>query len=77
LVVRQALLPVAAGVLAGLAVAFAGGRMLATMLFEVSPTSPLVLAAVAAAVLLAALAACLWPAYRATRTDPLHALRAE
>ncbi|MGN6593941.1 MAG: ADOP family duplicated permease [Terriglobales bacterium] len=77
LVVRQALVPVAAGVLAGLAVAFAVGRLLATMLFEVSPTSPAVLAAVAAAVLLAALAACLWPAWRATRTDPLQALRAE
>lgn len=77
LIVRQALAPVLAGVVAGLIVAVAAGRLLAAMLFEVSPASPPVLAAVAIAVLLAALVACLWPAHRATGTDPLGALRAE
>ncbi|MGH9474783.1 MAG: ADOP family duplicated permease [Terriglobales bacterium] len=77
LVVRQALAPVIAGVIAGLIVAVAAGRLLASMLFDVSPASPPVLAAVALAVLLAALAACLWPAHRATRTNPLGALRSE
>ncbi|MGH9481333.1 MAG: ADOP family duplicated permease [Terriglobales bacterium] len=77
LVLRQALAPVGAGVLAGLLLALAGGRLLAAQLFEVRPSSPGVLAAVALAVLAAAFAACLLPARRATRTDPLAALRAE
>ncbi|MGH9487806.1 MAG: ADOP family duplicated permease [Terriglobales bacterium] len=77
LVLHQALAPVIAGVIAGLIVAVAFGRLLASFLFEVSPVSPPVLAAVALAVLAAAVAACLVPARRATRTDPLGALRAE
>jgi predicted permease len=77
MVLRQALAPVAAGVAAGLVLALAFGRLLASMLFQVAPASPPVLAAVGAAVLLAALAAGLIPARRATRADPLLALRAE
>lgn len=77
LVLRQALAPVLTGLVAGLAAAILARGVLAALLFQVSPSSPLVLAAVALLVSLAALAACLGPAHRAVRTDPLLALRAE
>jgi putative ABC transport system permease protein len=50
---------------------------MATLLFEVSPTDPLTFGAVAVCVILAALLACLIPARRALRVDPLIALRYE
>ena len=77
LVLRHALGPVVWGVAAGLVVALAARRMLASLLFDVSPANPAVLAAVAAAVLIAAVVASLQPAFRATRTDPIKALRSE
>jgi ABC-type antimicrobial peptide transport system permease subunit len=77
LVLRQALTPVACGVAAGVAAALASGRALASLLFEIQPTDPAVLATVGIVVILAAAAACLLPARRATRTDPTLALRAE
>ncbi|HEY7789894.1 MAG TPA: ABC transporter permease [Vicinamibacterales bacterium] len=77
LVLRQALAPVAWGVLAGVVAALATGRVLESLLFEIRPSNPAVLITVALVVLLAAAAACLLPARRATRTDPTSALRAE
>jgi predicted lysophospholipase L1 biosynthesis ABC-type transport system permease subunit len=77
LVLRQALAPVAWGVLAGVVAALATGRVLESLLFEIRPNNPAVLITVALVVLLAAAAACLLPARRATRTDPTSALRAE
>ena len=77
LILRQALKPVASGVAMGVLVALAAGRLLSSLLFEISPANPAVLAAVAGVVLLAGSAACLMPARRATRTDPIGALRAE
>jgi predicted lysophospholipase L1 biosynthesis ABC-type transport system permease subunit len=77
LILRQALAPVVWGVLAGLVAALATGRVLESLLFEIAPTNPLVLTAVASVVLLAAAAACVLPARRATRTDPTSALRSE
>ena len=66
-----------AGVAAGLGVALLAGRFLAPLLFDTSPRDPLVLGAVAATLLLAALAAGLVPARRATRVDPAVTLREE
>ncbi|HEX5071388.1 MAG TPA: ADOP family duplicated permease [Vicinamibacterales bacterium] len=67
--------------IAGLAVGIAGAtaltRVLQSALFETSPHEPRVLAAMAAVLLLASLAACLGPAWRATRADPIAALRSE
>jgi ABC-type antimicrobial peptide transport system permease subunit len=77
LVLRQGLAPVLAGLLAGLAAAFAAGHLLASQLYEINGRDPLTLAAVAGSLASAALLACLVPALRASRSDPLTALRYE
>ena len=61
----------------GLAGALALGRLIASQLYQTSAHSPLLLAATLAILGLAALAACLIPARRATSIDPMDALRAE
>jgi ABC-type antimicrobial peptide transport system permease subunit len=61
----------------GLAGALALTRLMTTLLFEVSPTDPVTFLAVAFCVILAALLACYIPARRATKVDPLVALRYE
>lgn len=65
------------GVFLGLVGAISLGRLLASMLYEVSPHDPLTLLAVSAGLAGIALLACLAPAMRAARTDPLELLRHE
>ncbi|HSC27543.1 MAG TPA: ABC transporter permease [Vicinamibacterales bacterium] len=65
----------ALGIAAGLVASLALSRLLAAVVSEVSPRDPATLAAVAAIILAAAAAACLGPAVRATRVDPIEALR--
>jgi ABC-type antimicrobial peptide transport system permease subunit len=65
----------ALGLALGLAGSLAASRLIATLLFGVKPTDPLTFAAVAAIMASVALAACYIPARRATRVDPLTALR--
>ena len=77
LVLRQAMVPVAAGLTLGLVAAFGGTKFLGSLLFGVRARDPL--SFVAAAILLIAVAtiAALVPARRATRVDPAIAMRAE
>jgi predicted permease len=77
MVLRRTFALAAAGVALGTAGAFAATRMLATVLFDVTPSDPPTFAAAALTILCAALAAGLIPARRATRVDPLVALRHE
>jgi putative ABC transport system permease protein len=77
LVIRGTLALAAAGVAVGTGVAWLATRLLKTVLFEVTPTDPATFAAVALTVFVAALLAGLIPARRATRVDPLVALRHE
>ena len=65
------------GVVLGSVVALAGARLIRGLLFEVSATDPLTFAAVAAALLGVAMLASYLPARRATRVDPMIALRGE
>jgi ABC-type antimicrobial peptide transport system permease subunit len=65
------------GVIFGLAAAAALMRLMASLLFEVSPVDPLTYGVVTAALLAAALAASYLPARRVISVDPVEALRAE
>jgi putative ABC transport system permease protein len=77
LIVGQGLLQVSIGLAAGLLLALGISRLLATILFDVQPRDPAVFGSVAAVLLASALLACLAPALRAMRVDPLTSLRAE
>jgi putative ABC transport system permease protein len=77
LVVGGALRPVVIGLAAGTVGAIFTSRLLGTLLFNVKPGDPSVLAMIAATLAGAALLASLVPARRATRVDPVQVLRAE
>jgi putative ABC transport system permease protein len=77
LVLRSGLVLTAIGVVIGLAGALALTRWMKTLLFAVNPTDWVTLIAVCACVLITAVFACLIPARRATKVDPLTALRYE
>jgi putative ABC transport system permease protein len=66
-----------AGVLAGVVLAVALGRLLASMLFGVAPLDPVTFAIVLGVLALTALIAVAGPAWKATRVDPVVALRSE
>ena len=75
LVVEQGLRPVVVGVVLGLGASIAALRVLESLLYDVSATDPLTLGGVALAVIGVAVVAAMIPARRATRIDPLAALR--
>jgi predicted permease len=77
MVLRRGLQLVGLGVGVGLLASSAVTRVIANQLWEVSPRDPLALGAAVAVVTLAGLAACYFPARRATKVDPLGALRCE
>ena len=77
LVVRRGLVQAASGVVLGLGVAAFSSRLLTTLLFEIAPLDPSTYLAVAGVLLTVALVACLMPAHRAARVDPLSILRGE
>jgi putative ABC transport system permease protein len=75
LVLRHAVLMASAGIVAGLVLAAAGARLLSGFLFGVSARDPLTFAAVPIVLLAVAAIACVIPARRAARVDPLTVLR--
>jgi len=77
LVMRQGMVLVVIGVVLGIAASLGVTRLLRAQLFGVGPTDPAVFAIMATALIIAGLAACVVPARRATRADPMLALRTE
>ena len=75
LVLREGMMPVAAGIVAGVGAALLLARVMQSLLFGVDATDPVTFAGVALALAAVALAACYVPARRATRVDPAMTLR--
>src|SRR5580700_1796498 len=77
LVLSRGLLLTTTGIIIGIALALLLTRLLGDLLYQESPRDPLAFAAAFAVMTVASTAACFLPAWRATRTDPMRALRAE
>jgi predicted permease len=77
LVMVDGLRPALLGLLLGLAGSAGAVRLIRSMLYETSPLDPLVFAAVTVTLLAVAALACMLPAWRASRLDPMQALRTE
>jgi ABC-type antimicrobial peptide transport system permease subunit len=75
LVMSRGLALTAAGIVGGTAAALASTRLLGYLLYNVSPRDPTSFGSAFVVIIVASLAACFLPAWRATRTDPLQALR--
>jgi predicted permease len=77
LVVGQGMQPAFAGVGIGMVVSFALMRLLSSQLYEIKPTDPITFGIVAFGLLVISMVACYIPARRATKIDPMAALRIE
>jgi ABC-type antimicrobial peptide transport system permease subunit len=77
LAMKDGLAVVLVGLTLGLAGALACSRFLQSQLYGITPRDPATLAVISTVLLVATLVACGLPAYRATRTDPVEALRHE
>ena len=75
MVLRQGLTLVLLGLAIGLPASFFVSRLLSTLLFGVGPHDPIAFAGATALLLVAAMAACAAPAIRASRIDPIAAMR--
>jgi putative ABC transport system permease protein len=69
--------PALVGLVLGLAASVGAARLIRSMLYGTQPLDPAVFAAVSAILLLVAALACMLPAWRASRLDPMQALRTE
>ncbi len=76
-VLRDGLRPAVFGLVLGLVASLGLTRLIASELFGTQPLDPMVLGLVSAVLLAVAVAACLLPAWRASRLDPMQALRME
>ena len=77
LIMRQGAMQTALAVVVGLLLSLGAGRVLSQILYEVSPNDPFALIASSVMLAAAALLACFLPARRATRVNPITALRTE
>jgi putative ABC transport system permease protein len=77
MVLSDGLWPALAGIAAGLAVSLAAGRLMETLLFDVTSRDPWIFATVPFVLLIIAVLASMIPARRAARIDPVETLRAD
>ena len=77
LIIRQAIVPILIGISCGIMGGLALTRILSSLLYGVTPTDPLTFIAVSLILIIVALVACYIPARRATKVDPMVALRYE
>lgn len=77
MVLRQGMTPIAVGLVFGIAGPLACGRVLQSLLYDIRAHDPLIISAVAVLILVTATLACYLPARRASRVDPMVALRCE
>jgi putative ABC transport system permease protein len=77
LILRRGLIHLGIGLTLGLAGAFGVGRLLRSMLFQTGPADPLTLVAITVLLITVAISASLWPAWQASRLNPVTALRYE
>ena len=77
MILRRGLQQMGLGLGIGLVAAFFLAKVMRTLLVQVSPSDPVTFAAITGILTVVAISACLVPARRATRVDPLVALRAE
>jgi putative ABC transport system permease protein len=77
LIMKTSLMPVVIGLIAGVVTAVFLGKLISSLLFGVSSSSPVMILAVSFAVLAIGVAACSIPTGRIARIDPMAALRAE
>jgi putative ABC transport system permease protein len=77
LVVGDGLRTVSLGILLGIGLALAGGKLVASLLYGISPRDPIIITAAATMLASIGIAACVIPALRAARVDPASSLRAE
>ncbi|HEX4682337.1 MAG TPA: FtsX-like permease family protein, partial [Gemmatimonadaceae bacterium] len=77
MIFRQGMVQLCVGMVIGLSFALGISRLLSVILFQVQPRDPAIFGGVAAVLAAVGLLACLVPAHRATRVDPLVALRAD
>jgi putative ABC transport system permease protein len=77
LVLRGGIAQLSAGLALGLAGALAVGRLMESLLVRTEPADPVTLVSVGLLLVIVSVVACLWPARRAARVDPLVALRYE
>jgi putative ABC transport system permease protein len=77
LIIRQSVVQLGIGLGLGMAGALGVGRLLRSLLVQTSANDPLTLIVIAMFFVIISLAACYWPARRATAVDPISALRYE